>query len=258
MNRKVIGVVAAVLLAAVGTAVLVVYVKSAERRALAGERLVEVLVVQDTVGEGTPAEELAGRLSTEQVPVKVEARGAVADLDELDGKVAAVDLVAGEQLVSGRFVDPGDFTAQGAVEVPEGLQEVTVSLEPQRAVGGQLSPGDTVGFFASFEPDVMIYSTHLNLHKLLVTNLQGDPQPAAEDGEGDAGEGDDDDGDPVTSPPNRDPAPGDNLLVTLAVNAADAEKVVFAAEHGTVWLSAEPEDATEDGTQVQTPETIYE
>lgn len=258
MNRKVIGVIAAVLLAAVGTAVLVAYVKSAERRALAGERLVEVLVLDENVGEGTPAEDLTGRFSTEQVPVKVEARGAVSDLDQLEGKVAAVDLMSGEQLVSGRFVEPGDFTAQGAVDVPEGLQEVTVSLEPERAVGGQLAPGDTVGFFASFEPDVMIYSTHLNLHKVLVTNIQGDPQPAPSEDDADAGDDANDDDSPVTTPPSREAPPGDNLLITLAVDAADAEKVVFAAEHGTVWLSAEPEDADEDGTQVQTPETIYE
>ena len=37
-------------------------------------------------------------------------------------------------------------------------------------------------------------------------------------------------------------------MVTLAVTAADAEKVVYAAEHGTIWLSNEPTDAVATGT----------
>jgi pilus assembly protein CpaB len=42
--------------------------------------------------------------------------------------------------------------------------------------------------------------------------------------------------------------PEDNILVTLALEAPDAEELVFAMEFGTVWLSYEPEDASEDGT----------
>ncbi|TQM96424.1 hypothetical protein FB476_1292 [Ornithinimicrobium humiphilum] len=40
------------------------------------------------------------------------------------------------------------------------------------------------------------------------------------------------------------------MLVTLALAAADAEKLVYAMEFGTVWLSLEPESASEDDTKV--------
>lgn len=45
--------------------------------------------------------------------------------------------------------------------------------------------------------------------------------------------------------------------MTLALSAPDAEKLVFGMEWGTVWLSYEPEDANEDGTDivVLTPQT---
>ncbi|MDP8969280.1 MAG: RcpC/CpaB family pilus assembly protein, partial [Actinomycetota bacterium] len=124
--------------------------------------------------------------------------------------------------------------AQGEVDIPPGSQQVAISLEPQRAVGGQVKPGDTVGFFASFEDQ-----THLILHKLLVTNVRGGGQTSGAQQADQA-------------------APGGELMITLAVDAAQAERVVFAAEHGTIWLSAEPSEASEAGTRVQTKETIYQ
>lgn len=235
MNRRVIGAVAAVLLAAVGTLVLVVYVRGAEDRALAGERLVDVLVVREAIAKGTRAEDLVPpRIERERVPVKVRIQGGVTDLTQLRGQVAAVDLLPGEQLVAGRFEDPKVLATQGDVEIPPGSQQVTISLEPERAVGGQIRPGDTVGFFASLDGQ-----TGLILHKILVTNVQG--------GQAAQGEGQ-----------QSSQAPGGSLLLTLAVDAAQAERVVFVAEHGTIWLSAEPPEASEAGTRVQTGETIYQ
>jgi hypothetical protein len=53
------------------------------------------------------------------------------------------------------------------------------------------------------------------------------------------------------------PAPSASLMVTLAVSAAQAEAVVFGIEHGTLWLSLEPDGAQTGGTDVITPDTIY-
>jgi pilus assembly protein CpaB len=244
MKRSIIGVVAAVMLAAVGTLVLVGFVRGAEDRALAGQETAEVLVVSEHVERGTASEDLTASVSTERVPAKVRAEGSVVSLDDLEGQVAAIDLVAGEQLVAGRFTTVQELQSESDIEIPEGLQEVTISLEPQRAVGGQLIPGDTVGFFASFSPDVLPYNSKLILHKLLVTNIQVEqlPQTPVED-------------DGTSSGP--DLAPTGNLLLTLAVDVEQAERIVFAAEHGTIWLSAEPESADEDGSQLRDAENIY-
>lgn len=237
MNRRLIGLVAALALAAIGTTVLVGYVRSAEARALEGERLVDVLVVTETVESGTKSEELADKVRTEQVPSKVRAAGAVSDLGDLKGRVAAVDLLAGEQIVSERFVAP-DVQRRGAV--PEGMLEVTVQLDPARAVGGRVVPGSTVGVVVSFD-DLGTGGpvTHLMLHKVLVTAVQAD-QPPPSDDEDDASI-----------------APKGSLLITLAVDAASAEKVVFAAEHGRLWLTLEPENANEAGTRVQQKGSVF-
>jgi pilus assembly protein CpaB len=47
-------------------------------------------------------------------------------------------------------------------------------------------------------------------------------------------------------------------MITLAVSAGQAEAVVFGIEHGTLWITLEPEGADVSGTDVVTSGTIYE
>lgn len=279
--RRVIAIIVAVLLAGVGTFFLIRYIQTAEDRALEGEVLVNVLVVDQPIEAGTPVEDLTGLVRSEQVPTKVAAAGAVAELADLEGKVAAIALLAGEQLVTGRFVDPETYeaslSAASQVEVPRDRLQVTFSLEPERVVGGQLRPGDIVAVFASFEPfgldaleptglspgeiPVLVpdegtegedrtapkspNSTKIILHRVLVTNLQVEELPRAV-GEEEATAG---------AP---DLAPTGNLLVTLALTPVEAERLVFTAEHGLIWLALEGEEVDTSDTEVQTRFIIYE
>jgi pilus assembly protein CpaB len=252
MRRRVTGIVAALVLASLGTVMLVVYVQSARDEAVAGERMVDVLVVSDAIEKGTKAADIEGSVDSKQVPAKVKADGAVADLADLDDEsVAAVDLVPGEQLVASRFVSRSE-AARG--DIPEGLQEVTVPLEPARALGGRITAGDTVGVFLSFDPfdigntgEKTPNVTHLELHKVTVTRVQLDDSGSS------AGLGADDSEDGEVTD-----APAGTFLVTLAVDAPSAERVVFAAEHGFVWLSAEPQDADEGGTSIIDRGNVYD
>ena len=224
-RQKLIGIVASVLLAAVGTGLLVAYVRSAEDRALKGEETVDVLVVSNTIPKGTRAEDMTANLRMEQIPVKVATAGALTSTSPLAGKVAAVDLLPGEQLVSTRFTSPAEAQGIGA-----GMLQVTVSLDPVRVLGGQLRKGDSVAVTISFDDPE---TTHLVLHKVKVTDVRTTDGIAV-------------------STPATGPAPTANLLVTLAVDAPAMEKVVFGAEHGRLWLAWEPKEANESGTKVQT------
>lgn len=244
MGDRRVGIAVAVLLAVVGTAALISYVRGVEARAAAGQRQVQVLVVDEHVEEGTAAEALGEHVSLQDVPAQVVAAGSVSSLDQLAGQVSTASLEPGEQLLASRFVDPAELAARGQIEVPDGLQQVTISLDAPRALGGNLSAGDTVAVFASLQEGEDGPSTHLILDKVLVTRLQGGvaaaPEPA--EGEEDAG--------PAA-------APGEATLVTLAAAAPDVERIVFAAEHGTVWLADDPDSADTDGTRIQHGGTIY-
>lgn len=273
-KRKILGVIGALLLATIGTIALVAYVRDARDRAVAGEELVPVYRITKQVPAGTPAEEVSGFVTAEEIPEKVRPDGAlVPPADEsgstgafavVSGLVTSVDLLPGEVLLASRFVPPQTFEreANRVVEVPPELQEVTVSLSPDRAAGGVLLPGDSVGVFASFDPfkvssvapvelDGFLIppngetpnTTHLILHKVLVTRVQLEELPTVQENQNDE---------------EVQLAPKQNLLVTLAVDTRGAERIVFAAEHGFLWLSAEPSTASEEPSQIENRATIYE
>jgi pilus assembly protein CpaB len=258
MNKKIVGIAGAVVLGAIGTLGLAAYVNGAADRARAGEDLVDVFVVTEPVKAGTPAADLASKVKVEQVPTKVRPREAVQDFKSLEGLVASVDLVPGEELLASRFVNPAtsQVTRSALTAIPAGLHEVTLQLEPERALGGDLRPGDTVGVVASFDsqqadeagvvaaanlvarpstPD----TSHLVLHKVLVTRLQSPPSASGGNKNG------------ATQPP------GGKMFVTLAVDPTTLERLVYCAEFGRVWLSYEPRDATTEGTKIVTRTNVY-
>jgi pilus assembly protein CpaB len=245
VRRRFLAAVAALVLLVAGTAVLLAYVRGADARALAGTRSVNVLVVDQLIPSGSTAADVKAKVHTELVPTKVALPDRVTDLNSLDGEVASVDLQPGEQLLASRFVRPDALQAPGTVKVPAGLQEVSVLLEPQRAVGGRLTAGNTVGVLVSLKSDAGTKpSTDAVLHHVLVTQIQG--APAQPDSSG-----------TTQTASSSSAAPTASLLVTLAVTASQAEAVVFGAEHGTLWLTLEPKDATTAGTDVITPDNIY-
>jgi pilus assembly protein CpaB len=240
LRRRLLAALAALVLAALGAVVLLAYVRGADARALAGVQIVDVLVVDRPVPEGTPGEELAELVRTERLPARAAVPGAVTDLDELAGRVATVDLQPGEQLLAARFAAPEDLSVPGTVAPPEGAAEVSLLLEPQRAVGGRLAAGDTVGVHLSLDGQ-----TDVVLSRVLVTQVQGAPVAVA-------------DGEATDTASSGGAAPSASLMVTLGLRPEAAEAVVFGMEHGTVWLSLEPEGVDTSGTEVLTPANVYD
>jgi pilus assembly protein CpaB len=240
LRRRLLAALAALVLAALGAVVLLAYVRGADARALAGVQTVDVLVVDRPVPEGTPGEELAELVRTERLPARAAVPGAVTDLDELAGRVATVDLQPGEQLLAARFAAPEDLSVPGTVAPPEGAAEVSLLLEPQRAVGGRLAAGDTVGVHLSLDGQ-----TDVVLSRVLVTQVQGAPVAVA-------------DGEATDTASSGGAAPSASLMVTLGLRPEAAEAVIFGMEHGTVWLSLEPEGVDTSGTEVLTPANVYD
>ncbi len=238
MNKKAVGIAAAAVMAVVGTLILVVFVRSAEDRALEGEELVSVLVADQRIPIGTPAAQVGELVRTEKVPVKIAPEGAVSDLNQVNGLVTNVDVLAGETLVVGRFSEPGSFSTQrGPVEVPEGLLEVTIAMSQEQFIGGVPVPGDTVALIANgrradFIPagtdplraglapeaaaatdDLVV--TKIILQQALVTNVQGNAlpeQPA------------------VQTATDRVAPAGGSLLVTLALSGPDVERLLYVRD----------------------------
>ncbi|MGN7250724.1 Flp pilus assembly protein CpaB [Arthrobacter sp. SAFR-014] len=254
MKTRLIGGIAALLVAIIGTVLLVNYVQNADKRALADTETDSVYVVEKTITAGTGIDKAAGAVVRKEVPKLAVADGAVTDLNQVGHKVAAVDLVPGEQLLTTRLVDADALLGPTRVQVPTGMQEITLKLPIERVVGGTLTAGDTVGVFLSVEDSAAKASgTQLTFHKVLVTAAQfsnGSTATSQEaTGEKDATAG--------SLNSKKSSSSDDTYLITLARNSTDAERLVFATEFGKVYLSKEPANAVESTSGVVTGARLF-
>ena len=124
-KRRIIGIVAATVLALVGTFALVSDVRSATDDAVADEALVDVYVVDEFIPKGgRTRHDHLGSLRGEGAARLVQA-GALTDLEQVGEQVAASDLQPGDQLLAARLATQDLVTE----EVTDKVQ-ISALLEP--------------------------------------------------------------------------------------------------------------------------------
>jgi pilus assembly protein CpaB len=211
------------LLALVGATVLINYVRGADARAQAGESAVPTLVVQREVAQGTTADQLAAMVSVVDVPARLVAPDAVTDLADLQGLVTKSTLYPGEQVLRDRFDKAG---AENTAPKQDGKQQVSLALDPQRAVGGDLGEGDTVAVFVTVtvaDPEnggTGFRTSRVVERDVTVTRVAGGSSSLGTDSSGAIGE-----------------AVGSVVTVTLALLPEEVPAVIAGMEAQTVWLS---------------------
>lgn len=227
-RRRIIAAVVAAILTLVAALILISYVGGADSRAASKLDPVPVLVVVSPVSKGTPANSLKNAVQVKEIPKSAVAQGAVTSVAELGTRVADADLVPGEQVLSARFVDPASLQA---VTIPKGLQEVSVMLSTQRVYGGAAA-GDRVGMFLAGNG-----TNKLVLNNVLITRVVPNASPQTSGANGGNG-----------APPAA--ASDNNVLVTFALSTHDAERVIWTAENGKIWLSLQNSKTDTNGSSV--------
>lgn len=246
MKTRIIAATLAVLLAVAGSVFLILYVRKVEANApAAGAATVDVLVAVGPIATGTSADGLNALVTTKALPVDAVLPNGVTDLDQLGGQVALIPLEPGEQLLSSKFGPAAEIPTSTPPTVLPTFQTLTLLLRPEQALGGQLKAGDTVGVFVSLdEPKPGL--THLIASNVIVTAVEPSvPRSVSPPSTGDESE--------AISTESTQPVPVDpteSLLVTLATTGVIAEKVVFGAEHGSIWLSNQPSTVDNTGVQI--------
>ncbi|MGB9346110.1 MAG: hypothetical protein WCA90_08750 [Ilumatobacteraceae bacterium] len=281
-KRRIIGIVAATLLALIGTISLVGYVRSATDEAVGQETLVDVYVVDDFVPKGAEPDTIKASVSIGQVPFRLKQDGALTDLDAVGDQVAASDLQPGDQLLAARLA-PRDIVSE---EVADKVQ-VSVLLEAERAVGGALTKGDLVGVYVSFDPfDVgeagrpSDADATTSAEAFAGPNGETSPDPQASDAGSAALPSKTPNvsalefrnvlvtnvqtiNPPVTPDDNGDDAPavaqvtGTQYVVTIALSPEQSERFVFATEFGRVRLSLDPASVSDDGIRPVTFADVF-
>ena len=123
MKSRLMAGAAAVVLAIVGAMLVISYAQGADQRAVKNLEPVAVLVVKTAIPAGTPVESMTASVTTEQLPAAAVTGSSLKSFDESKGKVAAVDLVPGEQLVTERLVEPEELKTQGSSKSPQACRK---------------------------------------------------------------------------------------------------------------------------------------
>jgi|SRR3954447_9294306 pilus assembly protein CpaB len=219
MGRRTLLLIASILVAALGTALIWLYVQGADNRAAAGTTQVQVLVATNTVKAGQPATQVKPeqRLMPQTL---VNSLGGTLLTDPAQVKgFTRTDVVAGLPLLRDQF--SAEAVAAAPLEgLPPNMVAMQVTLpDPQRLVG-LLQPGSKIRVYAGLQDkndDKKKYAAVLfNQVTVLQAGVPTTPAPAApaSSSGGTASAG--------TAPQ----VP--QAIVTLALNNEQAKSLVFA------------------------------
>lgn len=158
MARRSVLLVVAVLIALIGTSLIVLYVQGIDKRAVAGQELVEVLVATEIIeaGEEVDAAQEAGKFEKKQVRRDDLVDGALSSTGSISGLVATGAIFEGEQLIAKRFGTLGDTES---LAIPDDLMAVSVELTDFERVAGFVNPGNEIAIFATAKGAVRITPT---------------------------------------------------------------------------------------------------
>lgn len=246
MRTRIIILLVAVVLGLVAAFVAGQYIRGARQSVEQQEMPVEVLVAQEDLAVGLTAGEIIseGYVEVVTIPRRYVSEGAVSSFASIEGQVVVDAIAKGEQVSAARFQYPTE--AGLAFSVPEDFVAVALPSDARRGVANLVSPGDHVAVLATFEPTSelkdAVTKTIIGKARVLAVGSQMADQPVPTGGE------DEEESSSVMSGAGSSDMSQGPDTITVALSSVDAEKVVFAAEEGTVWftlLSSESADVAE-------------
>jgi pilus assembly protein CpaB len=246
MKRGVLAAFVAVVLALVGCAAVLLYAHGADKRALAGQKAVRVLVARKDIPAGTTGQAIRDGRYAEEVTMPAAAVPPDA-LAAIDDSLLTLAVTADEQprqlLLRGAFGAPAPN--RGGLKIPDGMLAVSVAMRVPAQVAGYVQPGAAVAVFDTFNVaegkgpapvpagDGMAsnhgydQATRLLLPKVQVLAV-GPRSPDKASGSSGSGGG-------LTG--GSAPADGQSVLVTVAVDQDQAQRLVLAAQTGSLYLA---------------------
>jgi Flp pilus assembly protein CpaB len=139
----------AVALAAVAALLTSFYVTSYKRHVQRGEDHVTVLVAKKDISVGSSGADVAGQLSSQDVPRKSVVPGAISSADQLAGLVATQPTLQGEQVTTRRF---SPRTKVGVrAQLTGTMRAVSLEGDQNQMLAGTLKDGDSVDFVAALK-----------------------------------------------------------------------------------------------------------
>ena len=246
MSRRTIALVLAVALAALATIALISYIRGLEADAFRGKETVDVFVAKQDIPAGVSGDTASqqGLIERRTVTANVRPATAINSLQEISGRIAAVQIFMDEIIVGQRFVTPG-AAVKGVLPIPQGRQAVSVQVGSPQGVAGFIQPGDQVSLIVKVARqgtgaqggDIARFLLQRVDVLAVGTRVVGvTVQPAS----GEAA-----------------PAETACCLLTLALTPGQAEQLVFASLNGTLHFTLLPEGSQPANTPGRTLTNLF-
>lgn len=235
MNRRILAIILAVVLAALGTTGVLIYVNKADARAMEGQEAVTVLVAKDAIPAGTSAKDAKVSLAAETMPATSVPSDALAEIDKaLNEYVLSRNMAQGE-LVTRRMLIKK--SAQNEIVLPKGKLAVSIPVEGAEGAGSQFRAGFKVAVFDTFnakngqygethsgEKPLTFYKDALHATRLVLAKVEVISIIAEKD-------------------KDEKGSRFGKFLITVAVSQPQAEKLIHAMNTGLVTLAQVNDDS---------------
>ena len=206
MGRRTLLLIAALVVAALGTVLVFLYANNARNEGLANQELVTVLVATSTIEVGTSgaSASAAGAFEQAEIPRANVVQGALSDATPLADLVALTPIFTGQQIIAPQWGSTGQTTG---LSIPEGKIALSVQLGDPERVAGFIAPGSTVAIFATGGPKVQALLVNI---PVIGVGPSGSVPTSSESGTGG----------------NVEQIP--TAILTLAVTQQEAQKLIYA------------------------------
>lgn len=219
MGRRTILLIAALVVAALGTALVWLYASRADERAQADAAPVEVLVATVDINAGTSGAAISESAAVElrTLPAGSVPEGELSDLTDVIDLVTVGPVYTGQVLLQQMFGTQQQ--AAGGLSLPEGDLGISIQLGDPQRVAGFVKPGSEVALFttASGIGGQARQQTTILLPRVLVAAVG--PTVIAQSAQGSS---------------NTEAIP--TAILTLALDQEEAQKVILASQTTQLYM----------------------
>ena len=216
MGRRTLLLIAALVVAALGTVLVWMYANNANNEAQQGQQLVQVLVAKTKIDAGTSGTTAAngGAFETQNIPASAAVPTAISDAASIANQVALVPVFPGQQIITEQWGTSGNTSG---LSIPKGKVAISVQLGDPQRVAGFVTPGSTIAIFVSGSATGTGSAAGQTAVKLLlkdITVLAVGPTTL------------------VSAAANATNANTEQIpaaILTLAVNQTEAQKIIYAS-----------------------------
>jgi pilus assembly protein CpaB len=267
MSRRVLLIGTTLLLAVVGAVAVLLYVGRADARALAGKQVVTVLVAAKKVPLGTSARhaDSDGLFRKAEMPKETVPSDALSEVgSDLADLVTSADIQPGQLVLRPMFVT--EAQRPGGLAIPDGKIAVSVALGAPQRVAGYVQVGSKIAIFDTFNvaegqgrtsagdplsqrQHKYNQATRVVLASVEVIALGPKTPDAGKDGDSTKQSG-------ALASQTAGTA-SDIVLVTVAVDQAEAEKLVHTAQTGALYLALLTDTSTTSAGEGVDNRTVF-